>query len=354
MSDTLPDKFADHLKTLCPDWRRVRFMVAFSGGLDSTALLHLMALCRPAAQLAAAHLNHELRGEAAAADQKFAEKTAAGLSVEFIAASRDVGALARERRRGVEEAARRARYDFLAGAAAAWGADYVLTAHQADDQAETMLMNFLKGSGAGGLAGIHPRRPLRRPGTAGPGERPVELVRPLLPFSRGELQAWLEARGLPWVEDLSNRDGHYLRNALRGDLIPRLKRLNPRFTEALGRSALVLRAEEDFWAAHLAGLWADLVTEEAPARFSVDRRGLSGLTVAEQRRLIYEVLNKIWLTRPRTGEPLSFASVETLRSMLAQARHPGLDLPGGLRAALTAEVVRFSLASRLVDSSPAD
>ena len=324
-------------------------MVAFSGGLDSTALLHLMAQGLPAAQLAAAHLNHELRGEAAAGDQKFAAKTAAGLSVAFITESRDVLALARERRKGVEEAARRARYDFLLEAADGWGADYVLTAHQADDQAETLLMNFIKGSGAGGLAGIHPRRPLRRSENIGSGGRRAELVRPLLPFGRAELRAWLETRALPWVEDLSNLDGRYLRNALRSDIIPRLLRLNPRLIEALGRSALVLRGEEDFWAAHLAGLWADLVTEETPARFTVDRRGLSRLTAAEQRRLIYEILNKIWLTRPKAGEPLGFASVETVRSMLARARHSGLDLPGGLRAALTAEAVHFSLASRLTD-----
>ena len=346
MSDILPDKFRNNLAALCPDWRGAKFMVACSGGLDSIALLHLMALSLPAAQLAAAHLNHQLRGEAADGDQKFTEKTAAGLSVAFITENRDVAALARERRKGVEEAARRARYDFLARAAAAWGADYVLTAHQADDQAETMLMNFLKGSGAGGLAGIHPRRPLRRPEA---GERPVELVRPLLPFSRAELKAWLESGRRPWVEDLSNRDDHYLRNALRNEVIPRLLRLNPRFVEALGRTALVLRAEEDFWTVHLAGLWTGLVTEEAPARFSADRRGLSRLTTAEQRRLIYEILNKIWLTRPQASEPLSFASVETVMSMLAGVRHPGLDLPGGLRASLTAETVRFSLASRLAE-----
>lgn len=349
MTDTLPDKFVESLKTLCPDWRGVRFMVAYSGGLDSTALLHLMARSLPAAQLAAAHLNHQLRGDAATADQSFAARVAAGLSVEFITESRDVGALARDRRRGLEEAARRARYDFLAKAAAAWGADYVLTAHQADDQAETLLMNFVKGSGAGGLAGIHPRRPLRRPGDVGSEERLVELIRPLLPFSRAELRAWLEGGGLPWVEDLSNQDDHYLRNALRNDLVPRLRRLNPRFIEALGRTARVMRGEEDFWAVHLAGLLAELVLEEAPARLSVDRRGLTRLMPAEQRRLIYEVLNKIWRTRPGASEPLSFAGVETVRSMLDQNRHPGLDLPGGVRASLTAEAVHFSLASRLAD-----
>lgn len=323
-------------------------MVAYSGGLDSTALLHLMASSVSSDQVAAAHLNHELRGAAAAADQKFAGKTAAGLSVTFISDSRDVNSLARDRRKGLEEAARRARYDFLAQAAAAWKADYVLTAHQADDQAETMLMNFLKGSGAGGLAGIHPRRPLRHPRAAETEERSMELVRPLLPFTRAELRAWLEAGNLSWVEDMSNNDDHYLRNAVRNDIIPRLLRLNPRFIEALGRTSLVLRGEENFWTAHLAGLWARLVTEEKPGQFSVDRQGLSHLSKAEQRRLIYEILNRIWLTRPLPGEPLSSAGIETVLSMLVNIRHPGLDLPGGLRAVVSPGAVRFSLASRLV------
>ncbi|MDL2227141.1 tRNA lysidine(34) synthetase TilS, partial [Deltaproteobacteria bacterium OttesenSCG-928-M10] len=252
----LPDRFRGSLDALCPDWPERRFLVAFSGGLDSTALLRLAALFISPGQLAAAHLNHQLRGQAAEADQVFAEKIAAGLGLDCLSEKCDVAALAQSRRKGTEEAARQARYDFLGRAAGTWRADYILTAHQADDQAETMLMNFIKGAGSGGLAGIPPRR------SAANG---AVILRPLLPFSRAELRSWLTENGQAWVEDLSNEDLRYRRNAVRNEIIPRLKELNPGLTETLGRTAAVLRAEEDFWREHLQALWARAAVEPGRA-----------------------------------------------------------------------------------------
>lgn len=336
----LSDRFRDSLAALCPDWPERRFLVAFSGGLDSTALLRLAALFVPNRQLAAAHLNHRLRGQAAEADQLLAETTAAGLGLTCLSDSRDVTALAKNRRKGTEEAARQARYDFLAQAAEIWGADYILTAHQADDQAETMLMNFIKGAGAGGLAGI-PRRRSTEAGTI--------ILRPLLPFSRAELQTWLTDNGYSWAEDLSNEDVRYRRNAVRSEIIPRLKELNPCLIEALGRTSGILRDEESFWRKHLEKLWSEAAAEPAdnggPIIFK--RTVLAALTVAEQRRLIYEALLIIWRRRPLSPEPLTFAGVETVLGMLRLPRHAGLDLPGGLRAEVGPETLIIATASRL-------
>lgn len=353
--NSLPDSFRHHLSSLCPEWARCRFLVAYSGGLDSTALLHLAARILPPESLGAAHLNHLLRGEAAGRDQRFAEETVRNLGLAFLTEDREVAELARSRRKGLEEAARRARYEFLDRAAANFQANFVLTAHQADDQAETMLLNLVKGAGPGGLAGIHPRRPLRRPE---PGQttrsRPVELLRPLLSFTRSELKQWLTDQNLNWVEDISNEDTRHRRNLIRREILPALCGLNPRLVPALARTAEVLRGEEDFWQIHLRGLWAKTVVKEEPATLNLDRLALAGLSPAEQRRLIYEALQHIWLSRPNPPEPLTFAAVEEVLALLESAKPRGLDLPGGLRAEVKTGKLYLSLASRLLKSIETD
>ena len=336
--DLLP-LFQARLAGLEPGWRELKFLVACSGGLDSTALLRLLALSLPPDHLAAAHLNHGLRGPAADGDQAFAARTAGELGLAFITEKRDVAGLARDRKKGLEEAARQARYEFLGRAAGRWAADFILTAHQADDQAETMLMNFLKGAGAGGLAGIPPRRPLR----GGP-----EVLRPLLAFSREELRAWLAERNQPWREDASNRDGRFLRNALRHDLLPRLKLLNPRLPAALGRSAEVLRAEEDFWRDRLAGLWPRVVAGEGPAAIELNLGQLTARSLAERRRLVYAALVKIQRAQNLINEPIAFATLETALELAAAGDRRGLALPGGLWAAARGGALRLSAASRLM------
>lgn len=338
------EAFQQNLHALCPDWRDKRFIVAFSGGLDSTALLRLMSMSLPGGHLAAAHLNHLIRAEAAN-DQIFAARTCQELGLHFITESLNVPSLAQSRRRGLEEAARFARYEFFRRAVQSWPADFVVTAHQADDQAETILMHLIKGTGGGGLAGIPPRRSFRI--RADESRPAAEILRPLLPFSRTRLQAWLREHSFPWVTDESNNDDHYLRNAIRLDVLPRLKELNPRILEAIGRASSIMRNEEEFWEARLAALWRDMVDEPADGpRLSIERQKLETLTIAEKRRLIYEFFTKIRAYRPGLPEPLSLAGVDTVLAMLAQDRHRGLDLPGGLRAELEPKRLILSLASR--------
>lgn len=349
MTDRLSARFRHQLDLLCPQWPESRFLAAYSGGLDSSALLHLAARTLPPDRLAAAHLNHRLRGEAADQDQAFAEKTARSLGLTFLTENQDVAQLARTRRKGLEEAARRARYEFFSRAAADFRADFVLTAHQADDQAETMLLNLAKGTGPGGLAGIHPCRPLNRPD---PGRlvpaRAVQLLRPLLIFSRSELEDWLTGQNLAWVEDLSNHDTRHRRNLIRREILPALRGLNPRLVPALARAAEVMRGEEDFWKIHLQRLWIQTVINETPTTLTLDRAALAGLTLAERRRLIYEALQRVWLTRPNPPEPLTFAGVEKVVVLLGSRQPRGVDLPGGLRAEVKAGELRLSLASRLL------
>lgn len=337
----LSEKFLSHLNTSGLLGVEQKILIAFSGGLDSTALLVLMALHFPQKKLAAAHLHHGFRGEAADADQEFAGRLTESLGLKFITSRLDVPALARIRGQGPEEAARKARYQFLSEAALDWGASLVLTAHQADDQVETVLLHLVRGTGAGGLAGIHPRRPLS------PG---VEVIRPLLPFSRAELQTWLEARDQRWCEDLSNQDLSHPRNALRQDIIPALRNLNPGLLKAVGRTTEILRAEEDFWSQCLRDLEAVVVLEKNQNFITLDRQALADLTLAEKRRLLYQILLQVQRNRPRPGNPLSLATVDMVLNLLEVTPPCGLDLPGGLRGEVDRKLLRLSLASRFKPS----
>jgi hypothetical protein len=158
---------------------------------------------------------------------------------------------------------------------------------------------------------------------------------------------------LAWLEDESNDDRRFWRNAIRRDLLPSLKKWNPRLLEALGRSAALLRAEEDFWQSRLTELWPRVVRRESPSEIELDRRLMSALSLAERRRLVYAGLIRIQRARNLINEPVTFAAVETALSLAAASgSHRGLDLPGGLRAAAEGPVLRLGVASRLAGRRP--
>lgn len=192
-----------------------RVLVACSGGSDSVALLHLAARAAKRLRLGAiavAHLDHALR-EDSRDDARFVAALAARLGLALHTERKRVRA---RRGEGPEAAARRVRYAFLARAARATRADVVLTAHQMDDQAETVLLRLLRGATIGGLAAIPASRPL----TA---RSRVRVVRPLLPFRRARLRDWLERWNETWREDPTNESGN-VRARLRNEALPVLAR----------------------------------------------------------------------------------------------------------------------------------
>lgn len=216
----------------CGGGEPVPVLAAVSGGLDSMCLLHLLTVWGREQNLTvtAAHFNHGLRGTESDEDETFVRDWCAAHEIPFVSGRGDVRSLAAQRGLTLEEAAREARYGFLTEQKTTRGCRYVLTAHHADDNAETLLLNLLRGTGLRGLAGI-------------PAERDF-LLRPFLRITRGELAAYAAAHNIPHVEDSTNRLDDAARNVLRHQVLPVLRQLNPRAVENMSRTAELLRQDE--------------------------------------------------------------------------------------------------------------
>ena len=214
--------------------RGSRVLCAVSGGADSMCLLHWLKT-QEDLKVFAAHFEHGLRGEESLRDAAFVTEACAAWGIPCAVEHGNVPAYARAKGLGIEEAARELRYEFLERTADSFGCDRIATAHNADDNAETVLLNLCRGSGAAGLTGI----PVRR----------GRIVRPLLPVTRQEIEAYLRENGIDHVEDSSNGSDAFSRNRLRHQVLPVLRELNPRFAQAVGRTAGLLREDEDYLSA---------------------------------------------------------------------------------------------------------
>ena len=309
MGDRTELDFRQALAELVPAGATV--LAAVSGGGDSVALLHLLARAGRR-RLVVAHLDHGLR-RGSPADRRFVEALARSLGLDCVAARRNVAA---ERRKdeSPEEAARRVRRAFLVEAASRVGAAHIATGHTLDDQAETVLLRLLRGSGPAGLGGIPERAEDGR------------IVRPLLRVARAEIERFALSRGLLWREDASNRDPAYARARLRRDWLRGLGTdFNPRWLRAVGDLAEAQRRESE---------WIEqLVTEEAGARLTrsgaawrLSCEGFADLPEALARRLL-----RRWLHEAGAGRDVSRQHLERMRSFVASApTGKRLELPGGL------------------------
>src|SRR5260370_1154725 len=212
-----------------------RVGVAVSGGADAVALLLLILELREklGIVLSVVHFNHKLRGKASDADETFVAKLASKHGLDFHSASVDVAKKAKEERANLEDAARRARYDYFRSLVESGTCTRIAVAHTADDQAETVLAHLLRGTGLAGLGGIHP--------VAGP------VIRPLLSVRRGELRRFLRAKKQTWREDATNRDTKRMRARIRKKLLPLLqKQFQPEIVEHLATLAGLAREDEAF------------------------------------------------------------------------------------------------------------
>ena len=273
-------------------------LCAVSGGADSMCLLHLLWK-RGDLSVTAAHFEHGLRGEESLRDAGFVADFCAERGIPLALEHGDAAAYSREQHLGPEEGARLLRYAFLERAAAERGCDRIATAHNADDNAETMLLNLCRGTGSKGLGGIPPRR--------------GSIVRPLLGVTREEIEQYLKENALPHVEDGSNATDVYRRNLLRHRVTPVLRQLNPRYAESFGHTAALLRQDEDCLSALAADFIRDFYVGE---RLPLDR--LLALHPAVASRVLRQL-------SPRSLER------EHVSAVLRFCAEPGLgflDLPG--------------------------
>jgi tRNA(Ile)-lysidine synthase len=212
-----------------------KVVVAVSGGADSMALLYGLWEVREVfgLSLAVAHLDHGLRPEGEK-ETHFVRGAAAKLGVPFFHQKASVWSRQEEKGLTIQEAARDVRYDFLRETARVNEASKVALGHTADDQAETILMRFLRGSGARGLSGIPP-------------VREGIFIRPFIEAWREEIESFLKQKKVDYLRDPSNRSDQYLRNRVRHDLLPLLRDYNPRIHRILVQMADLFRAEEEFW-----------------------------------------------------------------------------------------------------------
>jgi hypoxanthine phosphoribosyltransferase len=329
-----------------------RVGVAVSGGADSVALLRALVELAPSLGIVpfVLHLNHRLRGAESDGDEQFVRELAAELSLESAIESEDVNALASLFHLSLEAAGRRARYAFFQRAAISLRLNSVATAHTSDDQAETVLLRLLRGSGTSGLAGIHQTFELSRLDAAGdqkesaPGPR---VIRPLIATARRDVEEYLNSLGQRFCQDSSNQSPEFLRNRVRAGLLPSLERdYNPRLRQALCETAEIAAAENDFFD-HLttAALGPDPDPEQG-----IDLESFHAQPLALQRRILRGACRILALS-------LDFAHLEALRQFALAGHAEQLVLPKGFIAQVVRDPdgpARLFLSSPEAENAPVE
>jgi tRNA(Ile)-lysidine synthase len=283
-----------------------KVVVGVSGGPDSLCLLHVLRDLSPALSLDlhVAHFNHQMRGADADADAHFVAKLAGDWGLPATIEAADVLALARTHKLALEEAARRARYAFLAQVAGQIGARTIAVAHNADDQTETVLMHWLRGSGLAGLRGMLPSTPMgdlrleirdwsRGPQYPIPNTQSLVLIRPLLDIPRTDIEAYCARHNLQPRFDRSNLDTTHFRNRLRHELIPHLETYNVNIREVVRRSASVIAADYELLREQLEMTWVQVVRTESDYEVTFDLAAWRALPLALKRSTIREAIHRL-------------------------------------------------------------
>ncbi|MBX4151691.1 tRNA lysidine(34) synthetase TilS [Paenibacillus sp. FSL W7-1279] len=305
-------------------------VVAVSGGPDSVALLHVLheiSMHRTPLRLICAHVHHGFREESdqeAEMVRELAERLGLPLETAFI----DIPAYMEESGKGGQEAAREKRYEFLLQTAHKYNARSVALAHHADDQAETVLMRLLRGSGLSGLAGIKFKRT----------EKKVELIRPFLRMYKADIVELCRICGFQYAVDNSNLQTKYRRNAIRLEVLPFLERYNGQFSSSLNQLAEIVQQEDDFVELEAAKQFRSMV-QENDGRLAFDAPSFLGLHVALQRRLIKLILNYL----PSDQENTDFVKIETVRHGILNDQRSNwrLDLGDGITCVREYGVIQF-------------
>ncbi len=239
-------KFQNHLNTNFPFLKGKKLLLATSGGIDSMVLLHLCSQSK--LDFAVAHCNFQLRGAESNQDEAFVTHQTELLKIPIFIERFDTQTFADQQKLSIQVVARNLRYEWFYSLLANHNFDYIITAHHLDDSLETFLINFTRGSGIEGLTGIP--------------EQNDKIVRPLLVFSRKEIEVYAVDNQIPWREDSSNASDKYLRNKLRHDVIPVLKELNPSLLASFENTVLHLKQTQSLADDAVKSLYQMVVKEE--------------------------------------------------------------------------------------------
>lgn len=316
-------------------------VVGVSGGPDSLALLHALKTLAPELDLKlhVAHLNHQLRGADADADEQFVLWLAREWHLPVANARWDVGGYAAENRLSLEVAARDLRYQFLLGVARQVNAQAIAVAHNADDQVETILMHWLRGAGLSGLRGMAYKSEIRNQRSEVRGQKSesgnqkseirVDLIRPLLDVTRAEIEIYCLENNLQPRTDETNFDTTILRNRLRHEVIPYLETLNPNLRTVLRHSALAAADDYDYVRQNVLGIFdrmgRPIGAASAPDGFVFDRKWFRALPVNLQRGVLREAVSRL-----RRLKNIGFQPIEMARRVVAKDAGAEATLPQGL------------------------
>lgn len=306
-------------------------LVGVSGGPDSICLLDL--LIRSGKKVIVAHFNHQLRPGSGLEAERI-RLTSEKQGVPFVVGNRDVKVYSIENKLSVEEAARILRYEFLFQQARQHGAPAVAVAHNADDQVETVLMHFLRGSGLSGLKGMVPvtRLPQFDPD--------ILLIRPLLNIWRSEIEHYCLENGLDPIRDQSNLDQTFFRNRLRHSLIPELEKYNPGLKKVLLRSSESLSGDLDLVNAAVDEIWESLDVRIGDGFISLNQEILRNQTRGLQRNIIRRIIN---LFKPELRD-VGFDTVDRTINFLLQGSNSRkkIDFSGGIEVSQESGKLIFS------------
>ncbi|MFA4924516.1 MAG: tRNA lysidine(34) synthetase TilS [Ignavibacteriaceae bacterium] len=291
-----------------------KIVVGFSGGADSVFLLSFLKKFQKKFKLSliAVHLNHNLRGEEADADESFCRNFCAELNIPILVRRKNVKAFAIKNKLSLEEAGREIRYKLFSEIAAKENCTKIATAHHQSDNTETILLNLIKGSGLNGAAGIPARR--------------GNIIRPLLAITKDEILSYLKAKKIPFQIDSSNEENDFQRNYLRNEIIPKLKEnINPKLDKKLFNFSSSIKMVLNYVQAELA-LSFSLINFDKKNECKIPLSLLEEKHILIQKALIAEALEKI------PNVEVNFRSIEGVLNLLNKKVGATFELPGGVIA----------------------
>lgn len=290
-------------------------LVGLSGGADSSALLFMLALYskKSGAKIYSAHLNHGIRGEEADRDEEFCRRFSESLGVEFFSKKLDIPTMARSAGESVETTARHARYEFFESVMKERNVKILATAHNADDNFETLLFNIARGTGLGGLCGIPNSRPMRN----------GVVIRPILTMEKSEIIDFCKVNGIEFVTDSTNLCNDYARNKIRNQVIPVLKEINSGATKNASKMTQSLK-EDSLCLQSMTGWFID----ELGSNYSIETEKLCGSPASIANRALMRLYDEL-----SGGKSLEATHIEAIKALAAKGvPHSSVSLPCSINA----------------------